>query len=73
MARLIREAVIVALWPTVAEDALAVGALELACNLHPEARWWVVHACEAKDLIAATLTCLLPMRNDAREPLKGAT
>ena len=73
MARLIREAVITALWPMVADDAVAVHALVLACNVHPEAKWWIVHACEVKDLIAGTLACLLALRNKTIEQFKGAT
>ena len=73
MARLIREAAIAALWPTVAGDAVAAGALLLACNLHPEARWWIVHQNEAKGLIAATLVRLLAWRHSACEQLKGVT
>ncbi len=73
MARRIREDALAALWPTVAGDAVAVGALELACNLHPEARWWIVHQHKAKDLIADAMACLLALRESAREPLKGAT
>ncbi len=73
MARLIREAAIGALWPTVASDAVAAGSLLLACNLHPEARWWIVHQYEAQDLIAEAMACLLALRESAREPLKDAT
>ncbi len=73
MARRIREDAFAALWPMVAGDAVAIGALELACNLHPEARWWIVHASEAQDLIAATLVRLLELRKRARKHLVGAT
>jgi hypothetical protein len=73
MARHIREDASAALWPTVVGDVVAVGALELACNLHPEARWWIVHQHEAKNLIAATLVRLLALRKSARKPLMGAT
>ena|SRR5215471_20414312 len=73
MARLIREAAIAALWPTVAGDAVAAGALLLACNLHPEARWWIVHQYEAQDLIAETMACLLALRHSTAEPFKDAT
>ncbi len=72
MARLIREATIIALWPTVADDAVAVHALVLACNVHPEASWWIVHQHEVKDLIAGTLARMLALRNSACEHLKGA-
>ena len=71
MARLIREAAIAALWPTVADDAIAVHALVLACNLHPEARWWIVHQHEVKDLLADDMARLLALRNSAREQLRG--
>ncbi len=73
MARLIREAVISALWPTVASDAVAASALLLACNLHPEARWWIMHQHEAQDLIAEAMACLLAMRKSTGESLKDAT
>jgi hypothetical protein len=73
MARLIREDALAALWPTVAGDAVAVGALELACNLHPEARWWIVHQREVQGLIADAMVCLLALRHSAGEPLKDAT
>ena len=72
MARLIREAAIAALWPTAADDAVAAHALVLACNVHPEARWWIVHQHEVKDLIAGTLAQMLALRNSACEQLKGA-
>ena len=72
MARLIREAAITALWPTVADDAVAVHALVLACNAHPQARWWIVYQYGVKDLIAADIARLLALRNSAREQLKGA-
>ena len=71
MARLIREAAIAALWPTVADDAVAYHALVLACNLHPEARWWIVHQHEVKDLLADDMARLLALRNSAREQLRG--
>ncbi len=73
MARLIREAAIAALWPMVADDAVKVHALVLACNVHPEARWWIVHEREVKDLIADDMACLPALRNRASEQLKGAT
>jgi hypothetical protein len=72
MARLIREAVISALWPTAASDAVATSAMLLACNLHPEARWWIVHQYEAQDLIAEAMACLLALRHRTAEPLKDA-
>ncbi len=71
MARLIREAVIAVLWPMVADDALAAHAMVLACNLHPQARWWIVHQYEVKDLIADDMTRLLALRNSAREQFEG--
>ena len=71
MARLIREAAIVAFWPTVADDALAAHALVLACNLHPQARWWIVHQYEVKDLLADAMALLLALRNSAREQFEG--
>ncbi len=71
MARLIREAVIAVLWPMVADDALAAHALVLACNLHPQARWWIVRQYEVKDLIADDMTRLLALRNSAREQFEG--
>ncbi len=67
MARLIRESVIAALWPRVADDAVVVHALVLACNVHPEARWWIVHQCEVKDLIADDMERLLALRKRADE------
>ncbi len=73
MARHIREDAFAALWPKVAGDVVAADALELACNLHPDARWWIVHQNEAKDLIAATLVRLLAWRHSACEQLKGVT
>ena len=72
MARIMREDALAALWPTVAGDAVAVGALLLACNLHSEARWWIVHQHKAKDLIAEAMVCLLALRDSSREPLKDA-
>jgi len=71
-ARLIREAAIEALWPTVADDVLAAQALELACNLHSEALWWSQHQREAKALIADAMARLLALRKRARKPLKDA-
>ncbi len=71
MARLIREAAIAALWPTVADDAVAAHALVLACNVHPEARWWIVHQHKVKNLLADDMACLLALRNSAREQLRG--
>ena len=71
MASLIREAAIAALWPTVADDAVAVHALVLACNVHPQARWWIVHQYEVKDLIADDMARWLALRNSAREQFEG--
>ena len=71
MARLIREAAIAALWPTVADDVVAAHALVLACNMHPQARWWIVHQPEVKDLIADAMACLLALRNSTREQFEG--
>ena len=72
MARIMREDVLAALWPTVAGDAVAAGALLLACNLHPEARWWIVHQYEVQDLIAEAMACLLALRHSIGEPLMDA-
>ncbi len=71
MARLIREAAITALWLTVAGDAVAAHALVLACNVHPQARWWIVYQYEVKDLIADDMARLLALRNSAREQFEG--
>ncbi len=71
MARLIREDALAALWPKVAGDVVAAGALVLACNLHPEARWWIVHQREVQDLLADDIERLLALRNSAREQFEG--
>ncbi len=73
MARLIRQAAIAALWPTVADDAVAAHALVLACNLHPEARWWVVHQHEVQDLIADAMARLLALRTRADDRQTSST
>lgn len=67
MARLIREEAIAALWPSVADDPFAVFALVLACNAHPEARWWVVHEREVVSLITNDIAQLLTLREQAIE------
>lgn len=72
VARRIREDTFVTLWPRVANDTIASSALLLACNVHPEARWWIVHQHEAKDLIADAVVCLLALQKRGRVPPKDA-
>ncbi len=58
-ARHTRDQVLEVLWSA---DAGKQQALVQACNLHPEAAWWIEHESRAEDLIAEARETLLAWR-----------
>ncbi len=58
-ARQVRDQVLEVLWPA---DEGKQQALVRACNLHPEAAWWIEHSSKARDLIAEASETLLSWR-----------
>ena len=70
-ARHIRDEVLLSLLPDIAEGTKAEQAHVVACNLHPEAKWWLEHSNTAKNLIAQAAARLQQMaagRKEDREP-----
>ncbi len=66
-ARHIRDEVMLSLLPDIAEGTKAEQALVVACNLHPEAKWWLEHSNTAKNLIAQAAARLQQMAAGRKE------
>ena len=66
-ASLIRNCVLRHLDPTVEGGTMTLPALIAACNIHPEAQWWIEHQAAATALIEQTAKSLLRLRQQVQQ------